>query len=137
MIKVIIIKQLKCKFMLKYHTLHQVDTNCWSREEQTVMKHFETHHSHSSSGQFVVPLRKVNAPVIGESRSQAVRRFLHLEKSLSVKRLSKQFNDVINEYFDEGRAEPIPVTDLKKTPSEGFYLPMHIVQKESSTTTKV
>ena len=102
------------------------------------MKHFETHHSCSSSGQFVVPLpRKVNASVIGESRSQAVRRFLHLEKSLSVKRLSKQFNDVINEYFDEGHAEPIPVTDLKKTRSEVFYLPMHIVQKESSTTTKV
>ena len=117
---------------------HQVDTNCWSREERIVMKHFETHHSRSSSRRFVVPLpHKVNTPVIGESRSQAVRSFLHLEKSLSVKGLFKQFNDVINKYFDEGHAEPIPVADLKKTPSEVFYLPMHIVQKESSTTTKV
>ena len=104
---------------------HQIDTNCWSREERTVMKHFETHHSCSSSGRFVVPLpRKENTPVIGESRSQAVRRSFHLEKSLSVKGLSKQFNDVINEYFD------IPVADLKKTQSEVFYLPMHIVQKK-------
>ena len=78
-----------------------------------------------------------NTPVIRESRSQAVRRFLHLKKSLPVKGLSKQFNDVINEYFDEGHAEPIPVADLKKTPSEVFCLPIDIVQKESSTTTKV
>ena len=101
------------------------------------MKHFETHYSRSSSGRFVILLpRKENSPVIGESRSQAVR-FLHLEKSLSVIGLSKQFNNVINEYFDEGHAEPIPVADLKKTPTEVFYVPMHIVQKESNTTTKV
>ena len=84
------------------------------------MKYFETHYSHFSSGRFVIPLpHKENTPVMGESRSQAVR-FLHLEKSLSLKGLSKQFNDVMNKYFDEGHAEPIPVADLKKTPSSIF-----------------
>ena len=36
-----------------------------------------------------------------------------------------------------GHAEPIPVTDLNKPPSQVCYLPMHIVQKESSSTTKI
>jgi len=34
-------------------------------------------------------------------------------------------------------AEPIPPVDLGKPPSETFYLPMHAVRKEHSTTTKV
>ena len=107
---------------------NQVDANCWSMEERAVMKHFETHHSYSSSGRFIVPLpRKQNPAVIGESRTQAVRRFLYLERSLSIKGISKQFNDVINEYFDEDHAERVPEADLKKVPSKVFYLPMHIV----------
>ena len=107
-------------------------------EERTVVNQFETHHFRSSSGRFVVPLpRKLNMPSIGESRSQAVRRFLYLERALSKKGLSGQFNDVMSEYFEMGHAEPIPVTDLNKPPSQVFYLPMHIVQKESSSTTKI
>ena len=66
-----------------------------------------------------------------------MRRFLYLERSLSIKGISKQFNDVINEYFDEDHAERVPEADLKKVPSKVFYLPMHIVHKESSTTTKL
>jgi len=40
-------------------------------------------------------------------------------------------------YFESGHAEPIPPVDLEKPPSETFYLPMHAVRKEHSTTTKV
>ena len=99
-------------------------------EERTVLNQFKTHHSRSSSGQFVVPLpRKVNVSSIGESRSQAVRRFLYLERALSTKGLSGQFNDVMSEYFEMGHAEPIPVAHFNKPPSQVFYLPMHIVQK--------
>ena len=107
-------------------------------EERTVVNQFKTHHFRSFSGRFVVPLpRKSNKPSIGESRSQAVRRFLYLKRALSKKGLSGQFNDVMSEYFEIGRAEPIPVTDLNKPPSQVCYLPMHIVQKESSSTTKI
>ena len=38
------------RFWVVEEPSHQVDTNCWSREERTVMKHFETYHSCSSSG---------------------------------------------------------------------------------------
>ena len=33
--------------------------------------------------------------------------------------------------------EPVPQADLEKPPNEVFYLPIHVVCKESSTTTKV
>ena len=43
----------------------------------------------------------------------------------------------MGDYFDKGHAEPVPDDDLQKPPQEVFYLPMHAVRKESSTTTKL
>ncbi len=109
-----------------------------SPEEQAVVSHFKENHRRNESGRFIVPLpRRSNAPILGESRSQAVRRLLSLERSLYSKDEFSTFNDVIQEYFDLGHAESVPVTDLEKSEKEVFYLPMHAVKKESSTTTKI
>ena len=43
----------------------------------------------------------------------------------------------MEEYFDCGHAEMVPSSDLDNPTSEVFYLPMHIVHKESSSTTKI
>ena len=43
----------------------------------------------------------------------------------------------MEEYFDLNHAEPVPPDDLQKPPQETFYLPIHVVRKEHSTTTKV
>ena len=43
----------------------------------------------------------------------------------------------MQEYFDLGHAEPVPTADLEKPEKDVFYLPMHAVNKESSTTTKI
>ena len=43
----------------------------------------------------------------------------------------------MDEYFDVGHAEPIPISDTKKPLHEVFYLPMHAVYKDSSSTTKI
>lgn len=43
----------------------------------------------------------------------------------------------MEEYFKLGHAETVPREDLDKPPHEVFYLPMHAVRKESSTTTKI
>ena len=43
----------------------------------------------------------------------------------------------MKEYFDLGHAEPVPPQDLNKSTCEVYYLPMHAVYKESSTTTKI
>lgn len=54
-----------------------------SPEERSVVEQFKQNHHRTKDGRFVVPLpKKPQAKSLGESRSQAVRRFLSLERSL-------------------------------------------------------
>ena len=109
-----------------------------SMEERTVVRHFESSHSRTKEGRFVVPLPKdPRAKPIGESRSQAVRRLLSLERSLNTRGCFKEFDDVMQEYLDLGHAEVVPIMEMEKPLDSVFYLPMHAVYKASSTTTKV
>lgn len=43
----------------------------------------------------------------------------------------------MEEYFELDHAELVPPNDIQKSPKDTFYLPMHAVWKEHSTTTKV
>ena len=109
-----------------------------SPEETSVVQHFERSHRRAPDGRFIVPLpKRPHAPPLGESRSHAVRRFLSLENSLHAKGEFEAFDSVMQEYFDMKHAEPIPAADLDKPPQDVFYLPMHAVKKESSSTTKI
>ncbi len=109
-----------------------------SPQERSVMRHFSETHTRTESGRFVVPLPKnPQAKRLGESRSQTVRRFLSLERSLHAKGQFPEFSAVMEEYFDLQHAELVPVADLQKPPEDVFYLPMHAVRKEHSTTTKI
>ena len=109
-----------------------------SPEERAVVKHFKESHTCARNGSFTVPLPKnPQAKSLSESRSQAVRRFLSLERSLHARNQYQEFSDVMEEYFEMGHAEAVPIADLQKSPKEVFYLPMHVVRKEQSTTTKV
>ena len=110
----------------------------YTQEEQLVVKHFRERHVRTTAGRFAVSLpRKPDSNALGESRSQAVRRFLSLERSLISKNQFDDFHKVMQEYFDMGHAELVPVADLEKSPQQVFYLPMHAVRKDSSTTTKI
>ena len=107
-----------------------------SLEEQTVFKHFKESHYRDSQGRFVVPLpRKEDAPQLGESRNLAVKRQLALERSLKAKGQYQEFLDTMQEYFDKGHAEPISASEISCR--ESFYIPMHAVRKESSSTSKM
>ena len=66
-----------------------------------------------------------------------MRRYLSLERSLQSKNRFDEFSSVMEEYFEQEHAELVPTSDLDKPASQTFYLPMHVVRKESSTTTKV
>ena len=100
------------------------------------MQHFKTSHTRADIGGFVVPLpRRHDVRPPGESRSQAVSRFLSLERSLHSSGSFDEFSKVI-EYFTLEHAEPVPPTDLQKPPDDVFFLPMHAVRKDCSTTTK-
>ena len=109
-----------------------------TREERTVMEHFKNHHTHLPDGRFIVPLpRNPAAGPLGESRSQAVRRFLSFERNLHARGQFQEVESVVREYFDCGHAEEVPLADFNKPCEEVFYLPIHCVRKESSTTSKV
>ena len=109
-----------------------------SPEERAAVSNFKENHRRAEDGRFIVPLpRKPNHPSLGESRSRAVKRFLALERSLKSKGELSMFNSVMQVYLDLCHAEPVPTTHLEKPTKDAFYLPMHTIKKEASTTTKI
>ena len=109
-----------------------------SPDERLVVQHFKDTHTRSDEGWFIVPLpKRPQSKSLGESRSQAVKRFLSLERSLYSKGQFQEFSTAVEEYFKMNHAELVPVADLQKPPREIFYLPMHAVRKEHSSTTKL
>ena len=109
-----------------------------SMEEKEVVDHFHTTYRRDGDGRFIVSLPKREAvEPLGESRSSAVRRFRSLERSLHQRGKFEEFAQVIDEYFTQEHAELVPSKDLDKPCEEVFYLPMHAVTKESSTTTQL
>ena len=92
-------------------------------EEQVAIKYFETHHSRRSDGRFMVPLpRKPYVPQLGESRSQAVGRFLSFEHTLHSRGQFEEVKEVINENFEAKLAEEVPESHLDKPPHEVVLL---------------
>ena len=107
-------------------------------EERCALEHFNSHHSRDDEGRFVVPLPKRSIETkLGESRAQTVRRFLSFERSVHSRGVFPEVQKVMQEYFDQQHAEEVPPEDLNKPQDQVFYMPMHVVCKESSTTTKV
>ena len=72
---------------------------------------------------------------LGASRPQAMSRFLSNDRSLIRRNIRDKFQDVMKQYFILGHAEPVPKSELCLKPH--FYMPMHAVFKDSSTTTKL
>ena len=109
-----------------------------SLDEESAVNHFATSCSHDETGRFMVPLpKKPHTKQLGESRSQAVRRFLSLKRSLHGKGQFQEFAEVIDEYLEMSHAELVPAADLQKPCCDVFYMPMQAVVKSSSTTTRV
>ena len=114
------------------------NSNHLSMEERAVVQHFKSNHPCKCNGRFVVPLpKKPYVTTIGKSRSQAVRWFLSLRRSLNSKNRLKDIDEVVPKYFTLQHAEAVPPFNLGKPTSEVFYLPIHAMYKQSSTTTKV
>ena len=79
--------------------------------------------------------KKAGLPALGDSRSQALSRYVNNEKSILRRDIWKPFQDVVQGYLDLGHAELVPPSEPK--PSSLYYLPMHSVSKQSSTSTKL
>ena len=105
-----------------------------SIEERTTQEYFDTTHTKDENGRFIVPLpQKENVDPLGDSQALAVKRFLSLERSLKASNNSHDFTEAVREYLDMGHAEPVPACDLEMS-KESYYMPMHVVMKESSAT---
>ena len=86
-----------------------------SSEEKTVVQHFHDKYSRIKDGRYVAPVTmKMNTMPLGESRSNAVRKFLWLEQSLCTKGQFDEFACSIEEYLVEGHAECIPPQEFEK-----------------------
>ena len=109
-----------------------------TQEEQVVVDHFKKTHLYLPTGRYQVTLlRKSDVSELGESRAKAVQRFLTNEHSIILKGTYEAFQKVVQEYLDLGHAEPVPQESLTVPSHSSYYLPMHGVTKESSSTTKL
>jgi len=88
-----------------------------------------------NEGRYIVKLPCVDdPPLLGSSRNMAVSRSIQSDGSLKKKSKLENFNFALSEYLTLEHAEIVPQAELHK-PS--YYLPVHGVFKQSSTTTKV
>ena len=67
-------------------------------------------------------------PVLGESRSLAIKRFQSNKRSLEKKGTWPQFEAAVRECMELGHAELVP-SEQVKTPGKSYYIPMHGVIK--------
>ena len=105
--------------------------------DQQVEKHYTDNVTYSITDQrYTVCLpKKTCISDLGKSRPQAVNRFLTTEKSNKNKHIRPEFQEVIKTYLELGHAELVLSED--HPPATSFWLPMHAVFKEASTSTKL
>ena len=108
-----------------------------TEQEQKVQQHYtDTTVYASPKCRYKVTLpRNPDSLPLGESKNQAICRYLSNEKSIIKRNIWQPFQQVVQGYLDLGHAELIP--ELEATPAEQFYLPMHAVFKETSSSTKL
>ena len=107
-------------------------------EEKGVIDHYQKHCVYLPTGRFKVALpRRTDAPPLGESRRHVLEMFHSNECSVLRKGNWATFQEVVQEYLDLGHAEPVPPTPFSSPASSHYYLPMHGVVKNSSTSTKL
>lgn len=109
-----------------------------SQNDQDAIRQYLDHVRRDEHGRYHVshPRRHPLIP-LGKSRKAAVRRFLNNERSLLAKGEWENFSAAVDDYLETGHAEEVPEQDLHNPAGESYYLPMHGVKKETSTSTKL
>ena len=86
-----------------------------SEEDSLALEHFSsTHRRLPDGGYSVALLRRPDAPQLGDSRQQAIRRLHSNSKALIHKGTLPQFQKCVDEYFELNHAELVPPADLQK-----------------------
>ena len=115
--------------------------------ESRVEEHYASTHKYDPVlKHYTVCLPKVDdPPQLGESRTQAKNRAKANENSLLKKGRYSAFQDVMKEYLTLGHAVEVPACQptsqpqhsQQAQPGSSYYMPVHSVVKESSSTTRV
>ena len=97
----------------------------------------ETHTYDSEEKRYTVKLpRKDNPPRLGESKTQATNRAVANDRSLKRKGNLSAFQQFMGEYEVMGHSQEVNETEHPNNP-QSYYMPVHAVIKESSTSTKL
>ena len=106
-------------------------------EEQQAEDHFVKTHSRDNNGRFIVRLPvKTTINQLGETKSQALKRFTYLERKLNTdNHLKAEYTKFMNEYIDLQHMTEVN-EDQDPANKQCFYLPHHAVIKLSSSTTQ-
>ncbi|XP_076660720.1 uncharacterized protein LOC143364103 [Halictus rubicundus] len=129
--------------------LHNSMTRFWEVDEACDRKpvvletdiceqHFVKNTTRDDHGRFIMAIPFNNRLLeLGESRAQAERRLLNLERKFRKNPdLRTEYSNFIREYLELGHMNRIDEVSAA-TISNCFYLPHHAVFKDSSTTTKL
>ena len=107
-------------------------------EDQQVIDNFHSTTTRLKDGRYEVRLpRKASTLPLGESRPLAERHYLWNERSVRRNGTLQAYMTQLRDYAIQDHAEKVPEEDLAKPCHQTFYLPMHRVEKASSTTTKL
>ena len=102
---------------------------------EQVEQHFLSNVVYSNHRYTVTLPRKETNLRLGESRPQAVSRFISNEKTNLRRGTHQSFQDGVDSYLASDHAEEVPPEE--HPPPDHFYLPMHAVFKDSSSSTKL
>ena len=111
----------------------------FTAEEKRIEKHYEDTHKYiSDEKRYMVTLpRTLGELELGDSRGQALNRDRSNEKSLIRRGRYDGFQAVMAEYIELGHAKPVSPQDMLLPTASTYYMPIHSVIKESSTSTKI
>ena len=109
-----------------------------STQEQQAESHYvqNTHYSESSCRYTVSLPKKTELFPLGDSKVQATGRYLSSEAHNRRRGITEAFQTEVRKYLELGHAEKVPPEE-EDAPTCIFYLPMHAVFKDSSTSTKL
>ncbi|UYV65998.1 hypothetical protein LAZ67_3006120 [Cordylochernes scorpioides] len=92
----------------------------------------------STDGRYSVGLPFKSVPNLGDSRQNAMKRFLALGRKLhKSSNLLQQYKDFMMEYLSLNHMELIPKNERDKPSDKCYYIPHHCVLREQSSTTKL
>ncbi|XP_055681857.1 uncharacterized protein LOC129789234 [Lutzomyia longipalpis] len=121
--------------LLKFWKLEDIpDEMPITDEHKAAELHFATTHTRTPEGRFLVQLPfNEDVPPLGDSRPQAIRQFLALERRFDRNPAMKElYKAVIDDYISKGWLELAPERPVDVSAS--YYMPHHGVLKDSVST---